>query len=117
MEFSEQNLPEWQPPSDAPAGRALAPTIDPQGRINIYRKDLSEKDLPEWTPAVSEATGKPFTWRDTWPVQLATRAWHAANLPGDITSGKFDTQPSTPGMLSDEDVAKAQMNSAEEFHR
>ena len=92
-------------------------TLDASGRpvIEISPKSTTEHDLPDWKPGAEGK--KPFTWRNTWPVQLAERAWHAANAPGDVGAGKFDTQPTTPGVWTDEDEARAQANAAEEYHR
>lgn len=38
-------------------------------------------------------------------------------LPGDVAAGKFNTTPSTPGMWSDEDEARAQLNDRQALAR
>ena len=66
-------------------------------------------------PVVSAA--RPFTWRDTWPVRMAKDLYSAVQLPGDVAAGKATVQPTTPGVWTDEDEARQQMQDAETFHR
>lgn len=44
----------------------------------------------------------------TWPAKAAQDAYHAVQLPGQVASGQTVTQPTTPGMWSDEDEARQQ---------
>jgi len=46
---------------------------------------------------------------ETWPVRAARGAFDAIMLPGQVASGQLATQPSQPGMWSDEDEARSQM--------
>lgn len=48
----------------------------------------------------------------TWPAQMAKSAVQAALLPGQVAGGVMNTQPSQPGMWSDEDEARAQLTNA-----
>lgn len=48
---------------------------------------------------------------------VATSIGNALALPGDVAAGKFVTQPTTPGMWSDEDEARAQLNDREALAR
>lgn len=41
----------------------------------------------------------------------------AVTLPGDVVQGRFNTAPSEPGMWSDEDEARAQLNDREALNR
>jgi hypothetical protein len=46
---------------------------------------------------------------DTWPAKMARSAFEALMLPGQVAGGQLATQPSQPGMWSDEDESRAQL--------
>lgn len=57
------------------------------------------------------------TLAQSWPVEMARAAYNAVKLPGDVLSGRFNTAPSQPGMWSDVDEARAQLNDREAMNR
>jgi GNAT superfamily N-acetyltransferase len=46
---------------------------------------------------------------ETWPAKAAKSALEALMLPGQVAGGQLATQPSTPGMWSDEDESRSQL--------
>lgn len=46
---------------------------------------------------------------ETWPAKAAKSAFEALMTPGQVASGQLATQPSVPGMWSDEDESRSQL--------
>lgn len=67
-------------------------------------QEAPQEPWANYAPAA--APQKPFTLMDTWPARMARDVYEFARTPIDIGQGKFSPQPETPGVLTEEDVAR-----------
>lgn len=120
MRNKERALPPIVVKKPRYSGGGAVPAFDPS---QPFESVAASSSAPAFDPSQPfEAAVKPaeksFTDKlgETWPARVAKDIYHAVTLPGDVASGTVGAPkqfPASGGMLSDEDVARQQLDQGE----
>lgn len=94
------------------------PAFDPSKPFEPVAVPAFDPSKP-FEPAADKPAAEPhkFGWSDTWPARIAKSIASDVTLPRDVATHVYDTEPSVPGMWSDEDELRRQLNESHAMRR